>query len=89
MYGIPEGAFVSSVEEGGPAQKAGIQKGDVITKFDGIGISGSSELVETLTYYEAGEEVEVVICRAENGEYVEHTLSVTLGKKSQMTQKIE
>ena len=32
-YGIPLGAFVDSVEEGGPAQTAGIQKGDVIVKL--------------------------------------------------------
>lgn len=89
LYGIPEGAFVSSVEDGGPAKEAGIQKGDVITKFDGAGISSSTDLVETLTYYEAGETVEVVICRAQNGEYVEQTVSVTLGKKSEMTQTIE
>lgn len=89
LYGIPGGAFVSSVEDGGPAEQAGIQKGDVITKFDGAGISSSTELVETLTYYEAGEVVEVVICRAQNGEYVEQTVSVTLGKKSKMTQTIE
>lgn len=87
MYGIPTGAFVDSVEEGGPAANAGIIKGDVIAKFDGLTIDSSTKLVETLQYYEAGETVEVVIYRAENGEYKEHVLSVTLGKRSEMKQQ--
>lgn len=85
-YGIPLGAFVDSVEEGGPAQTAGIQKGDVIVKFDGMTVSSSSDLVGKLEYYQAGETVEVVISRAQNGEYQEQTVSVTLGKKSEMKQ---
>ena len=85
-YGIPLGAFVDSVEEGGPAQTAGIQKGDVIVKFDGMTVSGSSDLVGKLEYYQAGETVDVVISRAHNGEYQEQTVSVTLGKKSEMKQ---
>ena len=89
MYGIPTGAFVDSVEEGGPAEAAGIQKGDVIVKFDGITITGSTELVSKLEYYEAGETVDVVISRAENGEYKEQTVSVTLGKRSEMKQSVD
>lgn len=85
-YGIPLGAFVDSVEEGGPAQTAGIQKGDVIVKFDGMTVSRSSDLVGKLEYYQAGETVDVVISRAQNGEYQEQTVSVTLGKKSEMKQ---
>lgn len=85
-YGIPLGAFVDSVEEGGPAQTAGIQKGDVIVKFDDMTVSGSSDLIGKLEYYQAGETVDVVISRAQNGEYQEQTVSVTLGKKSEMKQ---
>lgn len=87
-YGIPKGAFVDSVEEGGPAEAAGIQKGDVITKFDGVTISGKDDLVSKLEYYEAGEEIEVIVSRAENGEYKEQTLTVKLGKRSEMTQTV-
>jgi serine protease Do len=89
MYGIPVGAFVDSVEEGGPSEAAGIQRGDVITKFDGQSITGSAELVSSIEYYKAGETVEVVISRAENGAYKEQTLTVTLGKRSEMTQSVD
>jgi len=40
----PEGALVSSVEKGGPADKAGIQQSDVILRFDNKEISSSNEL---------------------------------------------
>jgi serine protease Do len=40
----PFGALVSSVEKGSPAEKAGIEPGDVITKFNGTAIGQSAEL---------------------------------------------
>lgn len=82
MYGIPTGAFMDSVEEDGPAARAGIKKGDVIVKFDGQSISSSTKLVDLLQYYAAGETVDLVVARAEGGEYKEITLTITLGKKN-------
>src|SRR6185295_6046884 len=38
------GALVRSVESGGPAEKAGVEAGDIITKFDGRGIDKSGDL---------------------------------------------
>jgi serine protease Do len=40
----PIGAVVNSVEKGGPAEKAGIEAGDVILKFDGKTINNSADL---------------------------------------------
>ncbi|MFA7279681.1 MAG: DegQ family serine endoprotease [Sterolibacterium sp.] len=40
----PTGALVSSVEKGGPADKAGIESGDIILKFDGKAVGQSSDL---------------------------------------------
>jgi len=44
----PQGAFVSSVEAGSPAEKAGIEAGDIILKFDGKTIEKSSDLPRTV-----------------------------------------
>ena len=40
----PQGALVNSVEKGGPADKAGIEAGDVILRFDGKPIIASEDL---------------------------------------------
>lgn len=40
----PIGAVVNAVEKGGPAEKAGVEAGDVILKFDGKTISNSGDL---------------------------------------------
>ena len=81
MYNMPAGAFLTQVTEGGAADKAGIKKGDIIVKLDGQKVSGKDDLVDKLQYYESGETIEVVIARAESGEYKEQTVKVTLGSK--------
>ena len=81
-YGIPEGIYVSEVGDNTPAKTAGLMKGDVIKKFDGITIGSISELQEQLKYYKSGETVDVLIARADNGEYKEMTIPVTLGDRT-------
>ncbi len=78
-YGLPDGAYVYRISEGSGAQKAGIQKGDVITKIEKIKVSSNAEAREILQYYRQGEEVTVNFSRLENGEYVEHEVTVVLG----------
>ena len=41
---VPRGALVSSVEKGGPAEKAGLHEGDVILGFDGQAIDSAGQL---------------------------------------------
>lgn len=79
-YGIPEGVVVGEVNEGSAAEKAGIVKGCVITKFDDVEVKSIEELKEQLTYYAAGETVDVTISIADNGTYQEKIVSVTLDK---------
>lgn len=81
MYGIPEGIYLQEVTEDGPADKAGIHKGDIIKKFDGVSVTSIAELRNKLDYYEAGEEVDLVISRQEDGEYKEKTVTVTLATR--------
>ncbi|MCR4842739.1 MAG: trypsin-like peptidase domain-containing protein [Eubacterium sp.] len=82
MYNMSEGVYVSGVVEGSAAESAGLQVGDILTSFDGQTITSMSQLQELMTYYEAGTTVEIVVQRAEQGQYVETTLSVKLGSMS-------
>ena len=80
-YNIPKGIYVSETTEGSAANRAGIQKGDVILKFDGMGMDSINKLRDRLEYYEAGEQVDIIIARADEGEYKEKTVTVTLDSR--------
>lgn len=87
LYGIPTGVGVVAVEQGSPAEKAGIQQGDVITQFDGRAVANQQQLSDTLQYYKARETVDVTLQRADNGKYAGQTVSVTLGSAKDLPQE--
>ena len=82
MYGIPTGVYVLSVEPGSAAEKAGLQKGDIITEFDGVSIGNKEELKNAILYYEPSETIDVTIQRSVDGEYEKQVVKVTLGKNT-------
>lgn len=87
LYNMPAGAFVYEVGEGSGAEKAGIKKGDIITKFDGVEIDSHETLVGTIGYYEAGEKVTVELQVAEGGTYVTKEVEVTLQEGTEEQKK--
>ncbi|MFI7520800.1 S1C family serine protease [Micromonospora globbae] len=72
------GALVASVTEGGAAEKAGLQRGDVITRFGDKVITDSDDLVGAVQAGKVGDRVEVHYKR--NG--AEATTTVTLAETS-------
>lgn len=78
--GIKEGpgVFVSGVADDGAAKEAGLQKGDFITKINGIGISTGPELQEQVLRYKPGDKINVTYVR--NGK--ESTTGITLKNKA-------
>jgi len=58
-FGAPRdaGVFVGSVEAGGPAAKAGLQVGDIVTKVDGDIIGSTRELVRLVRHRKGGETI--------------------------------
>ena len=81
-YGLPEGAYVSSVTPGSAADKAGIQSGDYIVGLEGIAIDSMQKLQGELQYYSAGDTVEVEIMRNVGNNYKSLKFKVTLDDKS-------
>lgn len=63
-YRMPLGAYVASVDEGGCAQKAGIQPGDIITKVGDYSISGYDDLVSALKHFSAGAQTKLEVYRS-------------------------
>jgi serine protease Do len=64
-FGLPRpaGALVNSVEKGGPAEKAGIESGDVILRFDGKAVNSSEDLPRIVGATRPGARVTVQIWR--------------------------
>ena len=82
MFDIPVGVFVNSVVEGLAAEKAGIKKGYVITKFDGYSISTIAQLQDRLQYYKEGEKVSVIAMVPGEDGYKEKDFTVILSNRS-------
>ncbi|MDQ7092992.1 trypsin-like peptidase domain-containing protein [Desulfosporosinus sp. PR] len=61
--GWPAGAYVSKVTLGGPAERAGVVAGDIITKINGQDVKSSLELTHELFKYNPGDKVSVTIFR--------------------------
>jgi hypothetical protein len=59
----PSGALVSSVEKGSPAEKAGIEAGDVILKFDGKNVISSEDLPRLIGGSKPGSKASVQLLR--------------------------
>jgi serine protease Do len=64
-FGLPKagGALVNSVEKGGPADKAGVESGDIILKVDGRSVNTSAELPRIITQAKPGSKVTLQVWR--------------------------
>jgi putative serine protease PepD len=73
-----EGAEISEITPGGPAQEAGFRVGDVITGFNGRQVADSTELVVAIRSYAPGEQIEITVRR--NGQ--SSNITLTLGSST-------
>lgn len=81
-YDMPQGIYVYKVVEGGAAASSDLKAKDIITKFDGQSVRSMESLKNMLTYYESGKTVDLTVQRLdESGNYVEKTVTITLGKR--------
>ena len=77
LYGLPTGAYVETVVDGGSADQAGIQPKDIIIKLGDYDVSTVSELTRTLRRFKAGDKTAVTVIRS--GERI--TLDITLDER--------
>ena len=79
---VDKGAYIIATSPGGPADKAGIQSGDVIVSVNGQDVASAEDLGSILGDLKPGDNVPIVIDR--NGQ--QQTLTVTLGARPMPTQ---
>lgn len=65
-YGLdrPRGTRISAVSENSPAKQSGIQKGDVIVRFNGIPVNNTWHLINMVSITPIGQSVPIVVNRA-------------------------
>ena len=61
--GRPQGALVRSVESGSPAEKAGLEAGDIITRFNGVTIERATDLPRLVGNTKPGSKVNLTVFR--------------------------
>lgn len=83
LYELPveQGAYIDAVDEGSPAEDAGLQPGDIIVSVDGDPINTQLDLAGTIRTKEIGQTVTVEVWRMDdNGEWDVYSGDVTLGE---------
>lgn len=73
-YRLPEGVYVTSVNEGSDAKAKGIREGDIVTAINGEKICSIDELNTVKNQYAAGDEVTLTVYRS--GAYYEVTVTL-------------
>ena len=59
----PAGVRIENVEEGTPADEAGLQRYDIITEINGVRVYTNDDLIGQIDQYSEGDTVELTICR--------------------------
>ena len=80
----PQGALVSTVEKGGPADKAGLEPGDVILKVDGRDVVSSGDLPAVIAVATPGDKIQIDIWRKGSPQHMEARLGNATDKGEQV-----
>jgi len=64
------GVLINDVEKDSPADKAGLERGDIILGFDGIPIKDSFQIQDEILKYKPGDSVKVVVDKANSGKRI-------------------
>jgi len=74
VYGFKNGVLVQEVVAGGPADKAGLKVGDIISSVDGRSIKDGDELVKEITAHRPGSTIRLGYTR--DGKQAETTVTI-------------
>ena len=87
---LPNGAYITEVEAGSPAEKAGLIAGDIVVEVDGTIIKSTTEMINILQNKQAGDTATMKVYRVEglndmesfeeipDGEYIDVTVELAI-----------
>lgn len=81
LLNMPEGVYISSVEQGSAAEECGLQSGDIICSLDGEDIADMETFHDKIVACKPGDKVTIVYYRNNNGNYEKQTVTATLKEK--------
>ncbi len=82
--GVPRGTLITDVVRNGPAEQAGLKRGDVVISYNGKPVSNSSALRNVISLSPVNQTVKIEILR--NG--LKKELSVTIGNQEFLTRML-
>lgn len=86
----PKGAMVGKLNEGGPAEKAGLKVGDIIVAFDGQDVANHRALPRLVANTPIDKAVPVAVLRRGANEQLEtKTYQVTVGRLEEPSEKVQ
>lgn len=80
-----EGVYATAIPAGGAAAIAGLKKGDIVTKINGVPVTNGPELQEQVARYKPGDKINITYKRGGK----ENTASVTLKNKAGNTDVVK
>jgi Do/DeqQ family serine protease len=84
-YKEGEGVYIMDVTTDGAAAAAGLKKGDIVTKINGVAVTTGPELQEQVTRYKPGDKITLTYTRAGK----ESTVPLTLKNKAGNTELVK
>ena len=87
---LPNGAYITEVEAGSPAEKAGLKAGDIVVEVDGTIVKNTTEMISLLQNKQAGDTAAMKVYRVEGlnemesfedipeGEYMDFTVELVI-----------
>ena len=84
---VDSGAYISAVNSGSRAAEAGLEEGDIVTKFDGNSVSSASDLMLDVRSKNPGDKVTLEVNRNGDTKQVEVTLGSDESSQSAATQQ--
>lgn len=82
---VVSGIYIDKVTDASAAEEAGLEKGDVITNFDGKNVTKMSELQEAIAQHRPGDKVSMTYMRGKK----EHKVNITLRNTQGNTKVME
>ncbi len=86
-FAVDSGAYIASVQSGSGAASAGLQEGDIVTKFDGNKVASADDLMLDVRSKNPGDKVTLEVNRSGETKQIEVTLGSDESTQAASTQK--